>query len=147
MRWVLCNVIPAKPNIVWRWITEPKRINRWATAKVQIAQADNRTADDAALTVSGSSIRSEWEEAVFDESDENPSAEHRLAYRIVGEDNTTIYRGVLKLSPCGNHTELRWEVDYPSTRLGLSWLSGWRTRRRMKRSLEHLARIVQHVEE
>ena len=144
MRWVLCKVIPAKPNIVWRWITEPKRINRWTTAKVQIAQADAHAEDDAALTVSGPSIRSEWDSA---ESDENSLAEHRLVYRIVGENNTTIYRGVLKLTPRGNHTELRWEVDYPSTRLGLSWLSGWRIRRRMKRSLENLARIVQHVEE
>lgn len=134
--------LPAPPEAVWPYVTEPGLINRWSRAAiVETSPGDGgRPGSVGALrTVTvpkpGSYIR-------FEEVIEHSDPPDRLVYRVVGNRLVRYHRGEIRLRGHGDATYLTWDVDYVFALPGMSSAVSRLLRPGVERSLRQLVAAV-----
>lgn len=105
------RLVPAAPDEVWRWITEPDLMNRWSEAKIAMAPG----ADTREVTVRSFGLTSRLREEILDR--DPPS---RFVYRVVRHPTIRDHLGVQELTPEGDATRLVWTVRFRGVVPGLS---------------------------
>ncbi len=126
--------IPAPPDEVWRWVTEPELMNRWSEAKI----AGDPGADTREVTVPAFGFTTRLREEVLERVP--PS---RFVYRVVDHPTIRDHRGVQELAPSEAGTTLVWTVRFRGALPGLSALLAAILAPALSRSLDALVREIE----
>lgn len=126
------RVVPASPGEVWRWVTEPERMNRWSEAKIASTGETTR-----AVTVRVFGLTSRLEEEILERD-----PPRRFVYRVVRHPTIRDHRGVLELTPDGAGTRLVWTVRFRGVVPGLDAVLARILAPSLARSLDALVRFA-----
>lgn len=120
----------APADEVYRWVTEPERMNRWSEAKIEGTSAETRT-----VRVRAFGMTSRLDEEIVERD-----PPRRFVYRVVKHATIRDHLGVLELTPDGSETDLVWTVRFRAVLPGLAPLLAAILEPALRRSLEALAR-------
>ena len=112
MRLQLIRDLPAAPERVWPYVTEPELINRWSTAAVQPLLPGDQGRASTVGTLRRVRIPARPLPLQFDEVVEHADPPERFVYRVVGQRMVRHHRGEITLRRGHEGTLLVWEVEF-----------------------------------
>lgn len=132
--------LPGIPPAVWPFLTEPALLNRWSTAPVQGLE----TGDGGGFGTVGAlrHVRLPSPLPTLTEAIQHADPPVRFVYRAVGSRAVRYHRGVLRLSPDGGGTRLRWEIGMALAVPGATALVRRMLEPRLEESIQRLSSVV-----
>jgi len=135
--------LPASPEAVWPFITDPDRMNLWSLAMIQRLASGDGGAPGGVGELRRVTVRSLGSVVRFDEVIEHANPGRRLVYRVVAGLPVRYHRGEITLAPTETGTLLRWDVEYAFSLPGLSIGAQAVLGPQLKSSLAGLARVCE----
>ncbi len=135
--------IAAPPTAVWRYVTDPVRMNEWSLAPIKLLAAGDGDAADGVGAYRRVDVRARTGPVRLFEVIEHSEPPARLVYRVVrGPELLRSHRGELTLRDDGGATELRWQVRFDFAIPGVGALTRGELRGQLEASLEALTRVA-----
>jgi uncharacterized protein YndB with AHSA1/START domain len=145
MQMTFVRDLPAPPAAVWPYVTEPRRMNEWSEAHVELVSAGADGRPDAVgaarrVTPVVFGLRFPLNEVV--EESIPPS---RFVYRVLSGGGLSEHRGVMSLESIPGGTRLTWQVTYRARLPGMDLLMRWFVGGSIARSLTVLQQVTQQI--
>jgi hypothetical protein len=134
--------LPAPPEAVWPYVTDPSLINRWSTAAIDEVSPGDGGHPGSVGALRTVTVPKPGSDMRFEEVIEHSDPPDRLVYRVIGNRLVRYHRGEIRLQARGDHTRLTWEVDYFFALPGMSSAVSALLRPDLERSLRRLTGTV-----
>jgi uncharacterized protein YndB with AHSA1/START domain len=133
---------PAPPAKAWPYLTDPKYMNDWSDAHIEllVAGPNGRPDEPGAkrqATIRALGATSRLVEEIFEAQ---PPA--RMVYRVVSGGMLRNHRGVVELTPTPQGSKLVWQIEFGAPVPGLATVLGWLFRPKMAQGLKKLATVL-----
>lgn len=136
--------VKAPASAVFAFLTEPERMNRWSTARIEpVLGGDDGSASDVGairtVTIHASRTRTRLTEAIVLSDPPN-----RFVYRVFrGPPLLRYHRGEITTALRGDGTQVRWRVRFDFAAPGMDALTRRVVVPELQRSLDALARVAE----
>lgn len=138
----LARDLPAPPEAVWPYITDPRLINLWSTAALKETSPGDGGGPGSVGALRTVTVPKPGRDMRFEEVIEHSDPPDRLVYRVVGNRLVRYHRGEIRLQGHGDATYLTWDVDYDFALPGMSSAVSRLLRPDLERSLRQLTTTV-----
>ncbi|WP_168163521.1 SRPBCC family protein [Calothrix sp. 336/3] len=142
---VFFEYLPAPPQAVWSFITDPQYINTWSTAFIETLEPGDRS---QAASIGGTrqvTINIPGGDIILKEVIEHCQPPKRFVYRVFQGKFIRYHRGEIQLIPQGEKTLLRWDVDYEFFLPILPKIARIILEEQITQSLKQLAKVVKNA--
>lgn len=135
----LRQVVSAPPSAVWGWLTDPARMNRWSTARIEPIEPGERGRMDGVgalrRVITPGVARTRLVEVV-----RTSEPGHRFVYVVFdGAPALRAHQGEITLQPEGDRTIVRWRVTMDFALPGVGAIARRSIAPELRRSLEIMA--------
>ena len=138
----LARDLPASPEAVWPYVTDPRLINLWSTAAIEETSPGDGGTPGSVGALRTVTVPKPGSDMRFEEVIEHSEPPDRLVYRVVGNRLVRYHQGVIRLQGHGDATRLTWDVDYVFALPGMSSAVNRLLRPDLERSLRQLTTTV-----
>jgi hypothetical protein len=139
--------LPAAPEAVWPFITDPALMNEWSTAHVDLLAPGEDGDVSGVGTVRRVTIQALGRSAELREVIVESETAKKLSYRVVGGLPVRHHEGVMSLTRMTVGTMLEWDVDYAFLLSALDHGARIILERQLRRSLLQLSSVVEGAAE
>ncbi len=136
------HYLPAPPEAVWSFITEPKLINSWSTALIETLNLGDRQEPGAIGETRQVIIPTPIGKIQIQEVIKHSQPPELLVYQIYQGDYIKYHQGKIHLTLQGEGTLLRWDVEYEFFLHGLEEYVRYIIEPQIQKSLISLANLV-----
>lgn len=137
--------LPAPPQAVWSFITDPNYINTWSTALIETIELGDRSQVASIGATRQVTINIPGGEIVLKEVIEHCQPPQRFVYRVFQGKFIRYHRGEIQLIPQGETTLLKWDVDYEFFLPFLPKIARIILEEQITQSLKQLAKVVKNA--
>jgi carbon monoxide dehydrogenase subunit G len=139
MRLSLAQALPATPDAIWPFITDPARMNLWSLARVDGISPGDGGDPGGVGALRRITVRAPGRDVAFEEVVEHAEPPRRFVYRVVRGLPLRDHRGEINVRAQDGGSVLTWDVDFDFLVPGAEIAARRVLDEQLRRSLEALA--------
>jgi uncharacterized protein YndB with AHSA1/START domain len=132
----------APPAKAWPYLTDPKCMNDWSDAHIELLTAGPNGRPDEPGAKRQATIRALGATSRLVEEVLEAQAPDRMVYRVVSGGLLRNHRGVVELTATPQGSKLVWQIEFGAPVPGLATVLGWLFRPKMAQGLKKLATVL-----
>lgn len=139
--------LPALPQTVWSFITNPQYLNTWSTAFIETLELGDNSEVAGIGATRQVTINTIVGNIVLKEVIEDCQPPHKFVYRVFQGNFIRYHRGEIQLIPQDGKTLLKWDVEFEFFLPILPEFARIILDEQITRSLKQLAEVIKHAPE
>jgi uncharacterized protein YndB with AHSA1/START domain len=136
------QVFPVPPAKAWPYVTDPKYMNDWSDAHIELLTPGPGGRPDQPGARRQATIRALGATSQLVEEILEAQPPDRLVYRVVSGGLIRNHRGVVDLLATPAGSKLTWQIEFGAPVPGLATVLGWLFRPKMEQGLKKLAELL-----